>query len=71
MPPIVNRARCDGCGICVFECGVHVFGMILDKDVAYPANPKACVDCFICEVACPEDAIRIKVVKGREATFWY
>lgn len=65
MPPRIDRARCDGCGICIFRCGADCFAFDAKRYIAYLANGKACVDCFICEEVCPEAAIQVYVGKMR------
>ncbi|MGC8837615.1 MAG: 4Fe-4S dicluster domain-containing protein [Anaerolineae bacterium] len=65
MPPRVDRDLCVGCGICLFQCGQDVFSLDPEAEKAVVARPQQCVDCFICEKYCPEQAIRVKVGKPR------
>ncbi|MBI4318237.1 MAG: ferredoxin family protein [Chloroflexi bacterium] len=61
MPPRIDQEKCDGCGICIFQCGAWVFGFKPDRYKAYAKSPRDCVDCFICETKCPQGAISIKL----------
>lgn len=62
MPPLIDREICEGRGRCLFECGVYV--LALDEDDKAYLVRKGCVDCFLCEMACPTGAIRMVI--GRE-----
>ena len=59
VPPRIDRHKCDGCGLCLHRCGAYCFGFDMKRYVAYLANGRACVDCFICEEVCPEEAIQV------------
>ena len=64
MPPRIDPTLCDGCGICVFDCGAFVLTMDPRRNIAkLTGQGKGCVDCFICEFVCPEHAITMKVGK--------
>lgn len=60
MPPRIDPKRCDGCGICIYECGVEALAFRSESDKAYLAKPNTCVDCYICQEVCPADAIVIR-----------
>jgi NAD-dependent dihydropyrimidine dehydrogenase PreA subunit len=59
LPIRVDPAKCDGCGICVYDCGANVFRFTNKKDKVFPFDNKYCVNCFLCELVCPEDAIQV------------
>lgn len=61
MPPKVHKNLCKGCGMCIEECGVHCFTFNADTYQAVLSNGRECVDCFICELVCPEHAITMTV----------
>ena len=61
MPPRIDPSKCEGCGRCLFECGVYVLALD-DRDKAYIAR-KGCVDCFLCEMVCPTHAITMVIGK--------
>ena len=55
----VDPHKCDGCGICVYDCGADVFRFTNKKDKVFPFGNKYCVNCFLCELVCPEGAIEV------------
>lgn len=64
MPPKINYAKCGTCGKCVFQCGKFVFEVDCEKERVYPRNAKECIDCFICMLVCPNEAVSIIRTKG-------
>jgi NAD-dependent dihydropyrimidine dehydrogenase PreA subunit len=43
----------------VFECGSKVFRWEWKGEHVLPSNHKACIECFICEIKCPHEAIKL------------
>lgn len=58
--PIIDSARCSGCGICVDTCPTNALGMVGDKAVL--VTPDACTYCTACQDICPEYAIDLPFV---------
>jgi len=55
--PVVDKARCTGCGTCVDQCPADA----LTLDANLPVVDKAaCIACFCCQEMCPEKAISLK-----------
>jgi 2-oxoglutarate ferredoxin oxidoreductase subunit delta len=54
---VVNAESCDGCGSCVDICPMEVLALINGK--AAPRQPEVCMCCRMCEVECPNQAIRV------------
>jgi 2-oxoglutarate ferredoxin oxidoreductase subunit delta len=55
---VINRRWCKGCGICIDFCPKSVFerdedGKPVVKDIS------ACIVCRMCELRCPDFAIRV------------
>ncbi len=50
---------CKGCGICIEYCPKSVLGAREDGKVKV-VNAEDCVQCRLCELRCPDYAIRIK-----------
>ena len=72
-PPVVDPAKCVGCGLCVRACPQNIIGIILpdhniqpkcsSRDVgkaAKEACANSCIACRICEKVCPAGAVRIE-----------
>ena len=62
MPIKIDPNKCDGCGICVYDCGANVIHFNNKKDKVFPLGNKFCVNCFLCELVCPEKAIEVVFV---------
>lgn len=68
--PIVDPARCTGCGRCVGACPPHVLSLQVGEGQRW--GPKhavlhdapACTGCALCYVCCPFDAIRMVRTEG-------
>ncbi len=64
--PVVDPARCTGCGRCVAICPPHVLWLEVEGPSSW--GPKravlhdapACTGCAKCEVVCPFDAIQMR-----------
>lgn len=58
MPPVVDEAKCNGCGTCVDVCPSECF--TLEDNKSKVTDPDACVDCESCVENCAEEAIVLK-----------
>lgn len=59
MPPRIDHDKCDLCGRCVFQCGRYVFAFHSDKERVTMKNAKQCIDCYVCMLVCPRQAVSI------------
>jgi NAD-dependent dihydropyrimidine dehydrogenase PreA subunit len=66
VPIKVDPNKCDGCGICVYDCGADVLRFNERRDKVYPHGNKFCVNCFLCELVCPEGAIQVVLTPPKE-----
>jgi len=61
----VDWDLCEGCGICLEICPVHLYewmetsGHPTSEKKAFPARESECVQCYTCETQCPAQAIRV------------
>lgn len=58
MPPVIDRDKCNACGVCDEHCPLDVFYMENDEvEVRYP---KECWHCGACRQDCPTGAVSIE-----------
>ncbi len=55
LMPVINREKCNGCGLCVSVCHCGAFVMI--DDTITIIETKLCGWCTNCEAVCPTGAI--------------
>ncbi len=55
LMPVLDRAKCNGCGLCVSVCYCGAFVMV-DNQVTIVAS-KLCGWCTQCEAICPTGAV--------------
>jgi NAD-dependent dihydropyrimidine dehydrogenase PreA subunit len=56
--PVVDLAKCTGCGMCFTSCGRNVYDFDAGKKKAVVARPLQCqVGCTTCKVTCVFEAI--------------
>lgn len=55
--PVVDKERCNACGICVVYCPPQC--MVDDGDY-YMANLEFCKGCGVCAKECPKKAITMR-----------
>lgn len=59
--PVINRAKCTGCGICIKSCPVGKEALtwaVPARGKKYPRHAYGrCIRCFCCQEMCPEGAI--------------
>jgi len=58
LPPVINKAKCVGCGACVNVCPASVLELKAGK--ACVARPKDCLECRACRGACNYGAVEFK-----------
>ncbi|KZX15055.1 4Fe-4S dicluster domain-containing protein [Methanobrevibacter curvatus] len=61
----INPDLCKGCNICVESCPKKVYenSNIANKkgvQVPFPKNIENCVQCHLCELMCPDQAILVE-----------
>ena len=61
MPPIINKEKCNACGICADICPMDVFGVTDNGDIPVVTYPEECWHCNSCVLDCPEEAISLRI----------
>lgn len=61
----INRDWCKGCGICVAFCPKQVLELD-DKEISTAVRPEDCIICRLCEMRCPDLAIKVLVEEEDE-----
>jgi 2-oxoglutarate ferredoxin oxidoreductase subunit delta len=60
----VRREWCKSCGICIEFCPKGVL-VPDDQEKPIPENIDACIKCKLCELRCPDFAITVEGVEGK------
>ncbi len=63
--PVVDRGKCDGCGLCVSACACQA--LVLVGNSITVIETEKCGWCLQCEVVCPLGAISCPfeiIIKG-------
>ncbi|MBA4060526.1 MAG: 4Fe-4S dicluster domain-containing protein [Verminephrobacter sp.] len=64
--PVIDPARCTGCGWCVAVCPPHVLSLQVPGDSRWGPkrsvldDAQGCTGCALCAVRCPFDAIAMR-----------
>ena len=58
--PVVDRNKCDGCGLCVEVCSCHALVVVGNKvEIIEKVECQSCARwCTMCEMVCPTGAIQ-------------
>ncbi|AEE14718.1 4Fe-4S ferredoxin iron-sulfur binding domain-containing protein [Thermodesulfobium narugense DSM 14796] len=64
LEPVVNRAFCKGCGICIEFCPANILEFDEQRKCRV-TEPEKCINCYQCELRCPDFAIEL-VEKGEK-----
>jgi NAD-dependent dihydropyrimidine dehydrogenase PreA subunit len=55
----IDLDKCDGCKSCVKACFINVLRWDKQAKRLEAAYVEDCVHCNVCELACPQDCIRV------------
>ncbi len=72
--PVVNDARCNGCGKCADACPIAAMSLVSANDPHHPklrkalVNTQTCLGCGVCVQRCSHDALRLEKREQRVLT---
>jgi len=61
MPPIIDKEKCTGCGICADICNYDVYFGSKENEIPAVTYPEECWHCNACVIDCPQEAIRLRI----------
>ena len=61
MPPIIDKEKCNGCGVCADICPTDVFRTAGRKEIPEIKYPEECWHCNACVLDCKQDAITLRI----------
>jgi adenylylsulfate reductase subunit B len=61
MPPIINKEKCNSCGICAEICPTDVFKFVGKKEPPEIKYPEECWHCNACVLDCKQSAISLRI----------
>jgi adenylylsulfate reductase subunit B len=61
MPPIIEKEKCNACGVCVDICPMDVFRMKKEKEMPEIRYPDECWHCNACVLDCKQEAIKLRI----------
>ncbi|MFC2005331.1 ferredoxin family protein [Chloroflexota bacterium] len=61
MPPVIDKEKCTGCGICFDVCNYDVYFGSEGKEIPVVTYPEECWHCSACVLDCPSQAIRLRI----------
>lgn len=61
----INRNWCKSCGICIEFCPKGVFNKEIDG-APVPTRQEKCSGCRLCELRCPDFAIKVEADANEE-----
>lgn len=53
--PLIDEAKCQGCGLCVSVCACGA--LVIVDNIVKAVKVDECRWCTLCELVCPYDAI--------------
>ncbi len=61
MPPILNKEKCNACGVCADICPTDVFRVLNKGEVPDIRYPEECWHCNACVLDCKQSALTLRI----------
>jgi adenylylsulfate reductase, subunit B len=61
MPPIVNKEKCNACGVCADVCPTDVFRTVGKGIAPVVKYPEECWHCNACVLDCRQGALTLRL----------
>ena len=64
----IDTSKCAGCGTCVEVCPMQVFEIVTvgEKKQSRIKDLDSCFGCHLCELQCPNEAVKVYPPLGEE-----
>lgn len=57
MQILIDKEKCDGCGLCIDLCPADDPVFEIEENVAVPKHLENCIECQSCAVNCEKGAV--------------
>lgn len=61
MPPVIDKEKCIGCGVCADICPTQVFMFTRESKEVSIAYPDECWHCNSCVLDCKQKAMSLRL----------
>ena len=61
MPPMIDKEKCNGCGVCVDICPTDVFRMVNKGEPPEIRYFEECWHCNACVLDCKQTAVSLRI----------
>jgi len=61
LPPVINKEKCTGCGVCAEICPMDVIHIVEGEDIPCILYSEECWHCNSCVLDCPVEAVSLRL----------
>lgn len=61
MPPVINKDKCNACGICADYCPTDIYRRGEKGEIPTVVYPDECWHCNACVLDCKSGAIKLRI----------
>ncbi len=69
MPAVIDKEKCNACGVCVKICPTDVYYGSKPKEIPVVMYPEECWHCNACVHDCPQDAIHLRIALNMQLVY--